>query len=149
MCANCHDMSFIFGNNEYNENSPAQQGCAKLDKCPDFFFHKSKVTECRNHKGPDERRNPGTSNWNWYQYEIQKPGDGYNVTNDVTVGKTEMGHGCVYQCQDWGCQISRILQEIPYFRSVLPPPGGKLLGRTNLPYSVSQIVVSLRRHCDT
>ena len=39
--------------------------------------------------------------------------------------------------------------EIPYFRPLLPPPGGKPPGRTNLPYSVSQIVESIRRHCDT
>jgi len=44
----------------------------------------------------------------------------------------------------WWCQISRILREIPYFRPFLPPPGGKLPGRTNLPYSVSQIVAPLR-----
>ena len=35
------------------------------------------------------------------------------------------------------------------FRPLLPPPGGKPPGRTNLPYSVSQIAASLRRHCDT
>ena len=28
-------------------------------------------------------------------------------------------------------------------------PGGEPPGRTNLPYSVSQTVASLRRHCDT
>ena len=49
----------------------------------------------------------------------------------------------------WGCQIFRILRDIPYFRPLLPPPGRKPPGRTNLPYSVSQIVASLRRHCDT
>ena len=32
--------------------------------------------------------------------------------------------------------------DLPYFR-------GKPPGRTNLPYSVSQILASLRRHCDT
>jgi len=33
--------------------------------------------------------------------------------------------------------------------SRLPGGGGKPPGRTNLPYSLSQIVASLRRHCDT
>jgi len=32
---------------------------------------------------------------------------------------------------------------------LLPPPGVKPPGRTNLPYSVRQIVASLRRHYDT
>ena len=41
------------------------------------------------------------------------------------------------------------LPDLPYFRPFLPPPGGKPPERTNLPYSVSQIVASLRRHCDT
>ena len=53
------------------------------------------------------------------------------------------------QCGMQGCQISCILREIPYIRPLLPPPGRKPPGRTYLPYSVSQIVASIRRHCDT
>ena len=51
------------------------------------------------------------------------------------------------------------LPDLPYFTGdpVYADPfsrpaasrGGKPPGRTNLPYSVSQIVASLRRHCDT
>ena len=37
----------------------------------------------------------------------------------------------------------------PVFQTLFPPPWGKPPGRTNLPHSVSQIVASLRRHCDT
>jgi len=55
-------------------------------------------------------------------------------------------NGWTYQL---GCQISRILREIPNFRPLHPPPEGKAPGKTNLPCSVSQIVASLRRHCDT
>jgi len=37
----------------------------------------------------------------------------------------------------------------PVFQTLSPASHGKPPGRTNLPYSVSQILASLRRHCDT
>jgi len=37
----------------------------------------------------------------------------------------------------------------PVFQTLSPASRGKPPGRTNLPYFVSQIVASLRRHCDT
>ena len=37
----------------------------------------------------------------------------------------------------------------PVFQTLSPASRGELPGRTNLPYSVSQIITSLRRHCDT
>ena len=47
------------------------------------------------------------------------------------------------------------LPDLPYvtgdtvFQTLPPASRGKPPGRTNLPYSGSQIVASLRRHCDT
>ena len=49
-------------------------------------------------------------------------------------------------------QLTIGLPDLPYFTGdpvFQTPPGRKPPGRTNLPYSVSQIVASLRWHCDT